>query len=212
MIGQTLGHYRILEEIGSGRSKPIGQKLSLLILPLLLSMFSVSLPAQETGEHSWENLQQVRVGQKIEVVDTNLKKLKGTFLSFSGEAISLRVGKDEVGVQRPNVLRVSLRGRPKRSTSAIVGAAIGALVGVGVGALAATRYGSGDPGSESFIVFLGTTIGAGAGAGVGAAVPFVPSYRTIYRAKGKRAPASNPSSAVWTCRSSCRVVLPGEAA
>ncbi len=158
-------------------------KAKVFSLLLVTTVFSVSLPAQESGEHSWENLQQVRVGQKIEVVDTNLKKLKGTFVSFSEEAISLRVKKDEVGVQREDVFRVSLRGRPKRSTSAIVGAAIGALVGVGVGALAATRYGSGDPRSESFIVFLGTAIGAGAGAGVGAAVPFVGGYRTIYRAK-----------------------------
>jgi hypothetical protein len=161
-------------------------KAKVFSLLLVTTIFSVSLPAQKVGKHSWENLQQVRVGQKIEVVDTNLKKYKGTFLSFSDEAISLRVKRQEVGVQREDVFRVSLRGRPKRSTSALVGAAIGALAGVGVGALAATRYGSGDPRSESFIVFLGTTIGAGAGAGVGAAVPFVGGYRTIYRAKGKQ--------------------------
>ncbi len=171
--------------------KPLLGLVLLFLAPALASGQTVNAPdglwaaqpqaaAAETG---WSNLQQVRVGQKIEVVDTNLKKLKGTFLSFSEETVSLRVGKDEVGVQRPNVLRVSLRGRPKRSTSALVGAAIGALAGVGVGALAATRYGSGDPRSESFIVFLGTAIGAGAGAGVGAAVPFVGGYRTIYRAK-----------------------------
>ncbi len=171
--------------------KPLLGLVILFLAPVLASGQTVNAPdrlwaaqpqaaADETG---WSNLQQVRVGQKIEVVDTNLKKLKGTFLSLSDEAISLRVKKEEVGVQREDVFRVSLRGKSKRSTSALVGAAIGALVGVGVGALAATSYGSGDSGSESFIVFLGTTIGAGAGAGVGAAVPFVPSYRTIYRAK-----------------------------
>ncbi len=167
----------------------------LFLAPALASGQTVNAPdrlrasapqASAADEANWSNLQQVRVGQKIEVVDTNLKKHKGTFLSFSDEAISLRVGKDEVGVQRPSVFRVSLRGKSKRSTSALVGAAIGALAGVGVGALAATRYGSGDPRSESFIVFLGTAIGAGAGAGVGAAVPFVGGYRTIYRAKGKQ--------------------------
>ncbi len=131
--------------------------------------------ADETG---WGNLQQVRVGQKIEVVDTNLKKLKGTFLSFSDEAISLRVKKQEVGVQRPNVLRVSLRGRPKRSTSALVGAAIGALAGLALSAVAPeTECGRG------CMMGMATVMGAGVGAGVGAAVPFVPSYRTIYRAK-----------------------------
>ena len=163
----------------------IGLVGCLLALPLVeAKALQEAQPPAEPGISGWSNLQQLRVGQRIEVVDTNLKKYKGTFLSFSDEAISLRVGKDEVGVQREDVFRVNLRGKSKRSTSALVGAAIGALVGVGVGALAATRYGSGDPRSKSFIVFLGTTIGAGAG--VGAAVPFVPSYRTIYRAKGKR--------------------------
>ena len=160
------------------RSKPIGQKLSLLILPLILSMFSVSLRAQEVGKHSWENLQQLRVGQKIEVVDTNLKKLKGTFLSFSEEAISLRVGKDEVGVRRGDILRVSLRGKPKRWQSALVGMAIGAGAGLAIGA---SRR---ECGSEDAVCkLIGTVIGAGAGAGVGAAFPFIPSYQTIYRAK-----------------------------
>jgi hypothetical protein len=165
----------------------IGLVGCLLALPLVeAKALQEAQPPAEPGISDWNNLQQLRVGDKVEVVRTDLSKHKGTFLSFSDEAISLRVKKQEVGVQREDVFRVSLRGRPKRSTSALVGAAIGALAGVGVGALAANRYGSGDPGSESFIVFLGTAIGAGAGAGVGAAVPFVPSYRTIYRAEGKR--------------------------
>jgi hypothetical protein len=156
-------------------------KAKVFSLLLVTTIFSISLPAQEPGEHSWGNLQQVRVGQKIEVVDTNLKKLKGTFLSFSEEAISLRVGKDEVGVQRPNVLRVSLRGRPKRSTSALVGAAIGALAGLALSAVAPeTECGRG------CMMGMATVMGAGVGAGVGAAVPFVPSYHTIYRASRRK--------------------------
>ncbi len=72
-------------------------KAKVFSLLLVTTIFSVSLPAQEPGKHSWDNLQQVRVGQKIEVVDTNLKKLKGTFLSFSDEAISLRVKRRRLG-------------------------------------------------------------------------------------------------------------------
>ncbi len=166
--------------------KPLVGLVILFLAPALASGQTVNAPdrlraaqpqaaADETG---WSNLQQLRVGQKIEVVDTNLKKLKGTFLSFSEEAISLRVKKDEVGVQRPNVLRVSLRGRPKRSTSALVGAAIGALAGLTLGAVVPeTECGRG------CMMGMSTVIGAGVGAGVGAAVSFVPSYRTIYRAK-----------------------------
>ncbi len=166
--------------------KPLVGLVILFLAPALASGQTVNAPdrlwaaqpqaaADETG---WSNLQQLRVGQKIEVVDTNLKKYKGTFLSFSGEAISLRVKKEEVGVQRPNVLRVSLRGRPKRSTSALVGAAIGALAGLTLGAVVPeTECGRG------CMMGMSTVIGAGVGAGVGAAVSFVPSYRTIYRAK-----------------------------
>ncbi len=172
------------------------QVCSLLVLVVLsaASAFShaqeVAAPAGERAapplasadETGWSNLQQLRVGQKIEVVDTNLKKLKGTFLSFSDEAISLRVGKDEVGVRRGDILRVSLRGKPKRWQSALAGFAIGAGAGLLAG-FATDNCGGGTQVTGVFILVTCMPIGAGIGAGVGAAIPFVPSYRTIYRAK-----------------------------
>ncbi len=160
----------------------MGYKAKVFSLLLVTTIFSVSLPAQESGEHSWENLQQVRVGQKIEVVDTNLKKLKGTFLSFSDEAISLRVGKDEVGVQRPKVFRVSSREYSKRLRNTLIGLGIGAAAGAVVGAVAV----AGKPrqaGERQLSMVIGTLMGSGAGAAVGSAIP---AFQTIYRAKGKR--------------------------
>ena len=157
-------------------------KAKVFSLLLVTTIFSVSLPAQELGEHSWENLQQVRVGQKIEVVDTNLKKLKGTFLSFSDEAISLRVKKQEVGVQRLNVFRVSAREHSKRLRNTLIGLGIGAAAGAVVGAAAV----AGKPrqaGERRLSMVIGTLIGAGAGTVVGAAFS---GYQTIYRAEGKR--------------------------
>jgi hypothetical protein len=171
----------------------------LFLAPALASGQTVNAPnrlwaaqpqSPPSGESDWSSLQQLRVGQKIEVVDTNLKKLKGTFLSFSEEAISLRVGKDEVGVQRPNVLRVSLRGKSKRLRNALIGMAIGAGAGVAaieICAQASSRF--------SFSPCLGqdfravayailVPVGGAAGAGIGAAFP--PGYQTIYRAEGKR--------------------------
>lgn len=158
-------------------------KAKMFSLLLVATIFSISLSAQEPGEHSWENLQQLRVGQKIEVVDTNLKKYKGTFLSFSEEAISLRVGKDEVGVQRPNVLRVSLREKSKRLRNALIGMAIGAGAGAALAAADSAR--ASDPGlgpdlrAETYAVLV--PVGGAVGAGVGATFP--PGYQTIYRAK-----------------------------
>ncbi len=72
-------------------------------------LFAVLAPAVgfgRAGKQSWENLNQLGAGQKIEVVDMNSRSLNGTFLGFSEEAISLRVGNGEVAVQRANVLRV----------------------------------------------------------------------------------------------------------
>ncbi len=150
------------------------------ILPLLL--FPIVTTAQ-TAEGSWENLNQLRVGQKIEVVDTNLKKLKGTFLSFSDEAISLRVKKEEVAVQREDVFRVSLREKSKRLRNVLIGMAIGAGAGVAAAEIFVrtdqpiARF-RGEYRSIAYVVLV--PVGLGVGAAVGAAIP---GYQTIYRAK-----------------------------
>ncbi len=163
-------------------------KAKVFSLLLVTTIFSVSLPAQEPGKNSWENLQQVRVGQKIEVVDTNLKKYKGTFLSFSEEAISLRVKKQEVGVQREEVFRVSLRKKSKRLRNALIGMAIGAGAGVALAAAENSRTCGDQPFASCFDLDFGAItyavlvpVGGAVGAGVGAAFP--PGYQTIYRAK-----------------------------
>ncbi len=160
-------------------------KAKVFSLFLVTTIFSISLPAQELGEHSWENLQQLRVGQKIEIVDTNLKKLKGAFLSFSEEAISLRVKKQEVGVQREEVFRVSLRKKSKRLRNALIGLAIGAGAGVAVVEICAQASSGLSPclGQDfrAIAYAILVPVGGAAGAGVGAAFP--PGYQTIYRAK-----------------------------
>ncbi len=167
--------------------KPLVGLVILFLAPALASGQTVNAPdrlwaaqpqaaADETG---WSNLQQLRVGQRIEVVDTNLKKYKGTFLSFSEEAVSLRVGKDEVGVQRPNVFRVSAREHSKRLRNTLIGLGIGAAAGAVVGAVAV----AGKPrqaGERRLSMVIGTLIGSGVGTVVGAAFP---GYQTIYRAK-----------------------------
>ena len=173
--------------------KPLLGLVILFLAPALASGQTVNAPdrlwaaqpqSPPLGESDWNNLQQVRVGQKIEVVDTNLKKLKGTFLSFSEEAISLRVKKQEVGVQREDVFRVSLRGKSKRLRNALIGMAIGAGAGV---AAAEISIRASEPGFFSerdfwqvpYVVLV--SAGIAVGAGVGATFP--PGYQTIYRAK-----------------------------
>jgi len=163
----------------------IGLVGCLLALPLVeAKALQEAQPPAEPGISDWNNLQQLRVGQKIEVVDTNLKKHKGTFLSFSDEAISLRVKKQEVAVQREDVFRVSLRKKSKRLRNALIGMAIGAGAGV---AAAEISIRASEPGFFSerdfwqvpYVVLV--SAGIAVGAGVGATFP--PGYQTIYRAK-----------------------------
>ncbi len=158
----------------------------LFLAPALASGQTVNAPdrlraaqpqASAADEANWSNLQQLRVGQKIEVVDTNLKKLKGTFLSFSEEAISVRVKKDEVAIQRLNVLRVSVQGGG-RSKNALTGMVIGAVAGLLLGAI--VDYGD-DLDSNNGKIFAPLVFG-GAGAGLGSVFP---GFHTVYRAKRK---------------------------
>jgi len=158
-------------------------KLSLVILPILVTMVSIPLCAQQRPKQSWNNLNQLQAGQKIEMVQMDMKSLKGRFLGFSEEAISVRVKKDEVAVARADVLRVTLRENPKRLRNVLIGAAIGGGVAAFTGGII-IRYCGNEGGRECpklIALSVGIPIGAGAGIGAGSA-----SYQTIYRATGRQ--------------------------
>ena len=153
-------------------------RIAFLVIGTLI--FSVSLQAQKPGKQSWDNLNRLQSGQKVQVMQMDMKSLKGTFVGFSEEAISLRVKKKSVAVPREDLLRVSLREKPKRGRNALlmmgVGAGLGALSGAAVGA------GFHEAGETGVFMMVFTPLGAGVGAAVGAAAPFA-SYETIYRVK-----------------------------
>ena len=152
----------------------IGSVLVMLLLPLLAS-------AQD-ARNSWNNLKQLRAGQEIEVVDMKLKSLKGTFTSFSEEAISLRSDGGEVGVRRDDVFRVTLREGSKRLRNTLIGMGIGAAGGVAAGVGLMERE-TGYAGAVAGTTVLFAVVGAGLGA------PF-PGYQTIYRVKRSRGSTS----------------------
>jgi hypothetical protein len=147
----------------------------LLLVPLLASGIALA-GAKHTG--SWDNLKQLRAGDKIEVVDQSLRSYRGTFESVSDEAISLRSKKDSFTVERANVLRVSVRDSGKRTRRMLLGAAIGA--GAAPAITVPIQVVSSNEGNSSAGLVAGATAGA---AGAGLAVGSTMGNRTLYRAE-----------------------------
>ncbi len=143
-----------------------------LVFTFLLPTF---LQAQ-APKYTWSNLSQLRPGQKIQVVEKQMKELTCEFVSFTDEAIVIRRGKDVESVERSKVERVSIRDTSHRTRHMILGAAIGGGVALAIGIpgyVATSNEGNGcGP----------CAIGIAAGFGGGTALGALPSYRTIYRA------------------------------
>jgi hypothetical protein len=132
--------------------------------------------AQSTQD-SWDNLKQLRPGQKIEVVDTSMKSLRGRFVSVSDEALTLEVGKGQESVERAKVVRVSVRDTSHRTRNILLGAGIlgGAALAIGI-PLAEFNHNEGHSNGVVAALIAG---GFGGGAAIGA----VPGSRTVYRVK-----------------------------
>jgi hypothetical protein len=154
------------------------------VLVCFLILIPCSLPAQEKKD-DWKALYGLRSGEKIELVETNMKKHVGTFSTVTEEAIQLREGSNDVGISKENVARVTLLEKSHRLRNALILGAVGAGAGAGIGA-AASRCSNSNT-SFNFCgigrgaeVAVGAVVGLVGGAGIGAAIP---SHPTIYRAE-----------------------------
>jgi hypothetical protein len=143
-----------------------------LILSLLC--FAWTAKAQDT-EQRWENLQALRAGHKIQVVETNLRSQDGLFVGVSDETLTFQIDNQEINVRRGDVFRVSSREHLGRGTKALMGLVLGAAAGAVTGALAFAhdKGGSGFggiPNREQYIG-AGMFLFGGVGAGIGALLP-----------------------------------------
>jgi len=144
--------------------------LLLLFLPPLLGM-------AQSKQDSWADLNQLRPGDKIEVVARSMETLQGSFVSVSEEAITLEVGKHPQSIERAKVVRVSVRDTSHRTRNMLMGAGI--LGGIALG-VAAIPLGASSNEGNSCPVCVGVIA---AGFGGGAALGAIPGSRTIYRVK-----------------------------
>jgi len=160
---------------------------------LLLMLFVLALPcvlSAQSNPSSWGNLSALRPGQKIEVVETNLKKDTGTFAAVSDDDIRLNESTGEQTIPRASVMRVTLRHNKHRLRNTLIGAAIGAGAGAAIGAASYKTAKPCPPGagigcvsgnilSKETVTGTGAALGFVGGAAVGAVIP---SHPTIYRA------------------------------
>jgi hypothetical protein len=133
-------------------------------------LFSTPLEAQQS---QWQNLDQIRSGTKIQVVEKSLKSISGKFVSISETELTLTVEGQPVVISRDRVYRVSISGK-NRKRNMLIGLAIGAAAGVGAGAAANRVVG------EAWVVPTMAAVYGGAGVGVGA---LCPSAKTVFKAE-----------------------------
>lgn len=151
------------------------------ILMWLLAFILLLVPSTATAQpaDSWQNLQQLRKGRKVEIVDMKLKKLLGKFVSVNDTAITFHDEQGEQTLPREQVFRVSVQAGTKRLRHAAIGAAVGAAAGLITGALIDRSF---SEEGEHIAKTILTPAGAGAGAGIGSAFA---GFQTLYRAQSK---------------------------
>jgi hypothetical protein len=155
-----------------------------LVLVLFLGLPGVLCAQKAKGQ--WSDLNRLRIGQGIEVIESNMKSHGGQFVAITDESITLRDKGTDISLKRENVARVSTSSGGRRGEHALIGLVVGGGLGAAVGALAGSSS-KGIVSGKGIGALVGIVIGAPSGALIGAVVP---AHTTIYRA----APAVNTGS------------------
>lgn len=148
----------------------------LLTLVALTTLLTSPTLARNEDLADWNNLSRLAPRQRIEVIDRNLKRTRGTFVAATSGELQLQLPTGVTSIPRAQVFRVSLRENSKRLRNSLIGLAVGAAAGLAIGAAVDRSFSEDD---EHIAKMLFVPIGLGAGTGVGAALP---AFETIYRA------------------------------
>src|SRR6266705_7184609 len=105
------------------------------VLACFLILIPCSLCAQDK-KGDWKALYGLRSGEKIDLVETGMKKHVGTFATVTDEAIQMREGSSDIGIPKENVARVTVLDKSHRGRNALILSVVGAGAGAGIGAAA----------------------------------------------------------------------------
>ena len=112
--------------------------------PSLIFVFLLGLCAAlvaQTQQSSWSNLNRLKSGQGIEVIESNMKRHGGEFIAATDEVLTLKEKGSEFSLKRGNVARVSTSSGPKRGEHALIGLVAGGPIGAGAGAASGSSTG-----------------------------------------------------------------------
>ena len=141
--------------------------------PVLILVLFLGLPAAlgaQTQQGSWSNLNRLKAGQGIEVIESSMKRHVGNFVTVTDGLLTLKENGSDVSVRRGDIARVSTSSGPKRGEHALIGLVVGGAHRGGH--WRRLRLETGFWGSARGIAaLLGIVIGAPSGALVGAVAP-----------------------------------------
>jgi hypothetical protein len=133
------------------------------------------LPALAADTAQWNNLRDLRKGDRIGVIQSDMKRVEGRFESATDSELIV-LADQPVTLSKDRVVRVYRRPRLNRVVRTVLGAGIGAAAGGLVDGTFGTYLRNESHGPDAGTI---TGISAAAGAGIGAVSGG--GYRTVYQ-------------------------------
>jgi hypothetical protein len=141
----------------------------------LLYTLMLSTAAFGADSAQWSSVRELKKGDRIGVIQTDMKRVEGRFESASDDGITV-AGDVIVTVPKDKVARVYRRPRLNRVARVVVGGAIGAAGGAVVDGTFGQYLRNEGHGPDAGVI---TGLSAAGGAGIGAASGG--GYATVYR-------------------------------
>lgn len=144
------------------------------------------MPQIAVAQHyRWANLEQIQSGQKVVVIDQQMKNVTGTFVRVSENDLTIKKKDKEITMDRDSVYRVTSTPQHRGRNT---------LIGLGVGAATGAIWGASVPAEDMTPAQTGSIM-AGALGGIGAGVgALIAPAKTFYRADKVNKAANSTTS------------------
>jgi hypothetical protein len=134
----------------------------------------IAFPAFAQDDLTWDNLATLKLGNRIGIIQSDMRWVEGRFAGFSDSGISIRADQS-ITIRKGKVILVYRRPRTRRSLRVVIGAAIGVGGGVLLTATVGQRFRN-----EGQNVPAGTWIAGGAAVGAGVGALSGGRYEAVY--------------------------------